>query len=136
MKSFFIIGKDINTSTKHLKDKIIRTPENIPPYFIKHTISSLVFPLLLIFNCSLALSEVPKQWKTSYVIPVYKKGNKHDPLNYRPISLTSTFSRIFEHIISQKIFNHLFEFNLLTPKQFGFVPHRSSGIQLLTCLHT
>ena len=136
MKSFFISHKDINTSTKHLKNKIIRTPEKIPPHFIKHAISSLVFPLSLIFNCSLALSEVPKQWKTSYVIPVYKKGNKHDPLNYRPISLTSTFSRIFEHIISQKIFNHLFDFNLLTPKQFGFVPHRSSGIQLLTCLHT
>ena len=73
MKSFFISYKDINTSTKHLKNKIIGTPEKIPPHFIKHAISSLVFPLSLIFNCSLALSEVPKQWKTSYVIPVYKK---------------------------------------------------------------
>ena len=82
------------------------------------------------------MSEVSKQWKTSYLIPVYKKGNKHNPLNYRPISLTKTFSRIFEHIISQKIFNLLFDFSLLTPKQFGFVPHRSSGIKLLTCLHT
>ena len=136
MKSFIISSGDINTSTKHLKDKTIRTPEKTPPYFIKHAIPSLVFPLLLIFNCSLALSEIPKQWKTSYVIPVYKKGIKHDPLNYRPISLTSTFSQIFEHIISQKIFNHIFDFNLLTPKQFGFVPYRSSGIQLLTYSYT
>ena len=102
---------------------------------ILHAVSSLVFPLLLIFNYSLTLSEKPNQWKTSYVIPVHKKGNKHNPLNYRPISLISTFSWIFKHIISQKIFNHLFDFNLLTPKQFGFVPHQSSGIQLLTCLH-
>ena len=80
MKSFIISYEDINTSTKHLKDKIIRTPEKTPPYFIKHAIPS-VFPLLLIVNCSLALSEIPKQWKTSYVIPVYKTGIKHDPLN-------------------------------------------------------
>ena len=60
MKSFIISYEDINTSTKHLKDKIIRTPEKTQPYFIKHAIPSLVFPLLLIFNCSLALSEIPK----------------------------------------------------------------------------
>ena len=59
MKSFFISYEDINTSTKHLKDKIIRTPEKTPPYYIKHAIPSLVFPLLLISNCSLALSEIP-----------------------------------------------------------------------------
>ena len=136
MENFFISYDDINNSINHLKDKIIRTPENIPPYFIKHGISSLIFPLSLIFNCSLALSDVPKQWKISFVIPVYKKGNKHNPLNYRPISLTSGFSRIYEHIISIKNFNHLFDHNLITNKQFGFVPNRSSCIQLLTCLHS
>ena len=68
----------------------------------------------------------------SFVIPVYKKGNKHNALNYRPISLTSGFSRNFEHIISIKILSHLFDYNLLYDKQFGFVPNRSSNIQLLT----
>ena len=72
----------------------------------------------------------------SFVIPVHKKGNKHNALNYRLISLTSGFSRIFEHIISVKILNHLFDYNLLSDKQFGFVPNRSSNIQLLTCIHS
>ena len=92
MQSFFITYVDINNSINHLNDKIIRTPENIPPYFIKYTIPSIIFPLSLIFNCYIELAEVPKQWKMSFVIPVHKKGNKHNPLNYRPISLTSWLS--------------------------------------------
>ena len=59
---YFISYEDNNKLTKHLKDKIIRTQEKTSPYFIKHAIPSLVFPLLLIFNCSLALSEIPNQW--------------------------------------------------------------------------
>ena len=67
---------------------------------------------------------------------MHKKGNIHDALNYRPITLTNGFSRIYEHIVSVKIFNHFFDNKLLTNKQFGFVPNRSSTIQLLTCLHS
>ena len=128
MQCFFITCKDIKNSINHLKDKIIRTPENIPPDFIKYAIPSIIFPLSLIFNCSIELAEVPKEWKMSFVIPVHKKGNKHNALNYRPISLTSGFSQIFEHITSIKILNHLFEYNLLSDKQFGFVLNRSSNI--------
>ena len=90
----------------------------------------------MIFNCSIELAEVSQQWKMSFFIPVYKKGNKHNALNYRPISLTSGFSIIFEHIISIKIVNHLFAYNILSDKQIGFVPNRSSSIQLLTYLHS
>ena len=45
----------------HLKDKIIRTPENIPPYFTKYGIQSIKFLLSLIFNCIIALAEVSTQ---------------------------------------------------------------------------
>ena len=85
MQSFFITHEDMKNSINHLKYKIIRTPENIPPYFIKYAIPSIIFPLSLILNCSIELAEVPKQWKMSFVIPVYNKGNKHNALNYRPI---------------------------------------------------
>ena len=71
----------------------------------------------------------------SFDIPDYKKGNKNSGLNCRLISLTSGFSQIFEHIISIKILNHLFEYNLLSELQFGFFPNHLSNIQLLTCLH-
>ena len=136
MQDLFITNNEIIESVNHLKDKILRTAENIPSYFLKRTICSLIFPISLIFNCSLAISFIPRQWKISYIIPIYKKGNKNNPLNYRPISLTSSFCRSFEHIISLKILNHLFLNNLISPKQFGFLPKRTSCIQLLDCLHS
>ena len=60
MQSLFITYEDKKKSINHLKDNIIRTPENIPPYFIKYAIKSIIFPLSLIFNCSIELAEVPK----------------------------------------------------------------------------
>ena len=113
-----------------MEDKITRTPENIPSYFIKRTICSLIF------NCSLAISFIPNQWKISYIIPVHKKISKYNHSNYRPISLKSSFCRIFEHIISLKMLDHLFFNNLISPKQFGFLPKRTSCFQLLDCLHS
>ena len=70
---FITTYKDIEISVNNLKDKIIRTPENILPYFIKFDILSKIFLLLLIFNDSLALSDVLTQWKIYVVIRVQKK---------------------------------------------------------------
>ena len=85
MESFFINYEDIKNSTNHIKRKIIRTQENIPPYIIKYAIPSIIFPLSLIFNCSIELTEKPKHRKMSHAIQVHMKGYKHNALNYRPI---------------------------------------------------
>ena len=50
MQDFFISNNEIIESVNHLKDKILRTAENIPSYFLKRTICSLIFPISLIFN--------------------------------------------------------------------------------------
>ena len=133
MQDFFISNDEIVNSINHLTDKIIRTPNNIPSFFIKRTICSIIFPISLILNCSLATSSVRKQWKISYVIPIHKKRSQFNPLIYRPISLTSSFGKIFEHIISIKILDHLFLNNLISSKKFGFLPNRTS---CLDCLHS
>ena len=104
--------------------------------FFKRTICSLNFPISLIFNCSLAISFIRNQCKISYVIPVYKKSSKYNLSNYRPISLTISFCRMFEHIILLKMLDHLYLNNLISPKQFGFLPKRTSCFQLLECLHS
>ena len=73
--------------------------------------------------------------KKTNITPIYKKGNRSLPTNYRPIAKTSSFCRILESINSNKIIHHLFENNLLLPNQFGFLPNRSSCDQLLWCLN-
>ena len=134
MPDFQITASDILKAVKLSKDKLSLTPEQIPTYFIKRVITSILHPLLLIFNNSLKFSSVPHQWKKSQITPIYKKGDKRIPNNYRPVAQTSSFGRTFEAIQSEKILDHVMSNNLLLPNQFGFLPNRSSTGQLLYCL--
>ena len=135
MQNFKISCEDVFHAVQNQKGKISRTPEGIPTFFIKRIIASIINPLTLLFNYSIQSSKVSSQWKKAFVIPIYKKGDRSNPSNYRPISLTSSFCRIFEYILFDKILFHLSFNNLITPYQFGFLPGRSSSSQLLSCLH-
>ena len=134
MPHFEIFSEDIFNACAEMKNKVSRTPEGIPTFFIKKIISALVVPLCLIYNYSLQWNSIPLQWKRGYVVPIFKKGDRRDPNNFRPVSLTSSFCRLLEAIISKKILHHLLLNNLVSSSQFGFLPHRSSCGQLLSCL--
>ena len=134
MKDFEITEADILEACQNLKDKLSRTPDEIPSFFIKRTVHSYIKPLTHVFNLSLKQGIVPSQWKSAIVIPIFKKGSKSSPGNYRPVSLTSSFSRLFELILNSKILQHLFSNDLMSPHQFGFLKGRSSCSQLLFCL--
>ena len=120
MIDFQISQFDVLKAITNMKDKITRTPENHPSYFIKRTSFAILEPLTFIFNLSLHSHSVPTQWKSSIIIPVHKKNNKSLPNNYRPISLTSSFSCIFESILHSTIITHLVSDSLISAAQFGF----------------
>ena len=88
--------------------------------------------LLHIFNLSWTLHSFPSIWKTSSIIPIYKMGKPLDsPASFRPISLTSCVSKLFERIILFRLLFFL-EFNfILSPRQAGFRPGRSTLDQIL-----
>ena len=134
MPNITIDSSDILQALDKLTGKICRTPENIPSYVIKKIGPSIIRPLLIIFNNSLLTCTVPDQWKISYIIPVFKKGSRNIPKNYRPISLTSGFSRLFELIIHHKVLSYLLSNSLLSSSQYGFLPKRSACSQLLSCV--
>jgi hypothetical protein len=54
------------------------------------------------------------------VKPIHKKGNKTDVSNYRPISLLTTFSKIFEQVMYRRLRQHLNVNKVVTTEQFGF----------------
>jgi hypothetical protein len=56
----------------------------------------------------------PSDWKTTIVAPVFKKGDRGQPSNYRPISLTSICCKIMEHIIHSSVLTHLENTNILS----------------------
>ena len=84
-----------------------------------------------IFNCSLSKSYFPDKWKAANVIPVYKKGEKTDPSNYRPISLLSCVSKVFEKCVFKHFYNYLNTNSLITSVQSGFTPGDSAVYQLI-----
>ena len=134
MPDFQITAAAILKAVRSSNDKLSLTPERVPAYFIKRVINSILHPLLIIFNNSLKFNFIPKQWKQSIISPIFKKGDKRNASNYRPVAQTSSFGRIQEAILSDIILDHTTKNNLLLPNQFGFLPNRSANSQLLHCL--
>ena len=87
------------------------------------------------FKNSTKSSHYPDIWKRSNIIPVHKKNDKQLVKNYRPISLSPIFGKIFEKITFNKIYYFLMEQKLLNPNQSGFRPSDSCINQLLAITH-
>ena len=77
---------------------------------------------------------MPQDWKSAQVTPTFKKGNRHSPNNYQPISLTSPVVRLFELIVKDEIYDRLCSHHLLSTDQHGFVPGRSCTTQMLIAM--
>ena len=88
-------------------------------------------PLCHIFRLSLNTGKVPADWRHAKVSPIYKKGTKGDPGNYRPVSLTSIPCRILESLIKDDPMSHLLREKLITDNQHGFMKGRSCTTNLV-----
>jgi hypothetical protein len=106
-------------------------PDKISPKLLQLIPEEISDYLLLIFNKCFQHQDIPKTWKSANVTPVFKKGNRSDPANYRPISLTSILCKMFEHIITSNLATFLEQNNLFNKDQFGFRKNRSCELQLL-----
>ena len=94
--------------------------DNIPAFFIK-TANLVIAPyLLILYDHAFSRGIFPDILKIAKVFPVHKNGNKNDPNNYRPISILSTFSKILEKLIYQRLTKFLGKYNSLISSQYGF----------------
>ena len=84
-----------------------------------------------IFNKSLLIGIFPSDWKTARVSPICKSGERDECGNYRPISVLSTISKIFEKLVFEQVNNYLVTNRLLTPYQSGFRKGHSTCSSLL-----
>ena len=82
-------------------------PDEIPARVLKETSQSVSCWLSFIFQQSYDCNTVPSDWSNALVTAIFKKGNKSDPANYRPISLTCICCKIMEHIILSHMSKHL-----------------------------
>ena len=75
---------------------------------------------------------IPEDWKLANIVPVFKKDNKEQAENYRPISLLSIVSKVMERCLFIAIRDHVF--NLIRACQHGFIAERSCATQLVEVL--
>ena len=122
----------VKEKIKSLKENSAAGPDGISPKLLKSAAEELVKPLTIIFRESMRTSEIPEDWRKAKVTPIYKKGPKGEPGNYRPVSLTSIPCRMLESIIKDKLMGYLANNNLLSESQHGFLKGRSCATNLIT----
>jgi hypothetical protein len=83
-------------------------------------------PLNYICNKTIISGTFPTHLKYSTVKALFKKGDYKNLVNYRPISLLTSFSKVFERIIYDRLLQHIEASNILAIEQFGFRPGAST----------
>ena len=99
-------------------------PSPIPPWALIDSAHIVAPVLTLIFNNAIMQCKFTEALMLADITPVHKKGDPQDPMNYRPKSVTSTFSKLFEKLLFRQLSKYLNDNNVLSQTQFGF---RKSG---------
>ncbi|KAK4811903.1 hypothetical protein QYF61_017427, partial [Mycteria americana] len=102
-------------------------PDEIQPRLLKELADVIVRPLTVIYQQSWEPGEVLVNWKLANIIPIFKKGKKDDPGNYRPVSLTSVPGEIMEKIILGVIEKHLKDNTVIEQSQHLFMKGQDKG---------
>ena len=131
IQDIMIDEKIVEKRLKELNAQKAQGPDKIPPRVLKELHKELAKPLCILFKKSLESGKIPNEWKHAEVTAIFKKGNKTDPGNYRPVSLTCICCKLLEQFVRDKIVEHMTDNNLYSNCQHGFRKKRSCITQLL-----
>ena len=128
-----VSAEDVSNAIVSLKNKssnILTYPNKILK-LLKDTLSPI---LAFLINETLKIGYFPQPLKNAQVIPIFKSGNRNLMRNYRPISLLSSLSKIYEKIVYSQLYSFLEKYNLLSSSQFGFRRKKSTTQAILDSL--
>ena len=105
--------------------------DKISAKLLKISASAIADSLCRIFNKSAETGIFPTEWKNAKVFPLFKKDNKTDPNNYRPISILPAIAKVFERIIYNQLYDYLSHNDILSKHQSNFRSLHSTVTTLL-----
>jgi hypothetical protein len=115
-----VTSKELKDIIKSLSNKNSSGYDEISSKVLKSSMPFILSPLIHIRNRSLSTGTYPTRLKYSQVHPIYKKGERSEMSNYRPISILTSFSKVFEKVIFNRLHTHISVNNILDADQYGF----------------
>ena len=121
-----ITESDILKHIRQLNPSKSTGPDGIPIKYIAMSALIIAPVLTRLYNSCISTGTYPKFLKIGQIVPIHKGDAKDQCCNYRPISLLSSFSKIFEKCLYERIYSYLNKNKILTPVQFGFKQNSST----------
>jgi hypothetical protein len=109
-------------------------PDLITAKVLSNCAAELSVPSSVLMKQSFRSGVLPPDWRSAIVRPIFKKSDKFDAANYRPVSLTSLVVKAMESIIYDQVVRFLLDCGLIPLQQHGFLPGKSIQSNLLGCL--
>ena len=109
--------------------------DKISSRLVKETGPAIADSSYNIFNRSIDSGIFPDDWKSAKVAPIYKKNEKNDPCNYRPISVIPIIAKVLERLILNQVYEYFSTNDLLSKCQSGFRPLHSTVTALLDAVN-
>jgi len=122
----------VNDLLRHLDAYKSVGPDEIHSRVLRELVEKLAKPLSIIYQQSCLTGDVPDGWRITSMTPIYKKGRKEDPGNYRPVSLTLVLGKIMKQFILSALTRHVKDYQGIRPTQHGFMKGRCCLTNLIS----
>jgi len=134
VKKEFSVVADFETTTEEeisniiqsLKNKKTRDIYGMSTSLLKEIKLCIIAHLNYLINRCFKEGVFPKELKKAKVIPVFKKGDKGNANNYRPISILPVLSKVFETIVKDRLLDYLSINKMLSNFQHGYLVGKST----------